>query len=64
MGSWLSHIISATDGCTRLPIGGWSTKYSGSCIAHFIGEHALQVLPMALCYLLKDVPEGKLFYKL
>ncbi|HEU4471596.1 MAG TPA: hypothetical protein VFR58_10960 [Flavisolibacter sp.] len=55
MGSRLSHTIGAADGGPGLPIVNWSTKYGDPRIAHFIGMHALQVLPLASWYLLKDV---------
>jgi hypothetical protein len=55
MGSRLSHTIGAADGRAGLPLVNWSTKYGDPRIAHFIGMHALQLLPLASYYLLKDV---------
>jgi hypothetical protein len=55
MGPRLSHTIGAMDCGEGLPLVGWSTKYGDPRIAHFIGMHALQVLPLASYYLLKDV---------
>ena len=55
MGRAMSHTVGGPDGEAGLPILGWSYKYGDPRIAHFIGMHALQFLPLLSFYLLKDV---------
>lgn len=54
MGSRLSHTIGGADGGTGIPLFNWSTKYGDPRISHFIGMHALQVLPILSYYLVKN----------
>lgn len=55
MGSRMSHTIGGPDGEEGLPFLNWSRKYGDPRLAHFIGMHALQVLPILSYYVLKNV---------
>jgi hypothetical protein len=54
MGSKLTHTIGGPDGEAGIPVLNWSTRYGDPRIAHFIGMHALQLLPFLGYYVIRN----------
>ena len=61
MASHLAHTVGSPDGGAGLPVVNWSKQYGDLRIAHFVGVHALQLLPLFGFYIAKQNRSVQLF---
>jgi hypothetical protein len=54
-----AHTVGAPDGGRGFPVTGWSVEHGDLRIAHFIGMHGLQVLPLLAWWIARrGLPQG------
>lgn len=56
MGARMSHTVGAADGGAGVAVLNWSKTHGDLRIAHFLGMHALQLLPLIGFFLIRHVP--------
>jgi hypothetical protein len=54
MAAALRHTVGAVDGGKGLPLVNWSREHGDLRIAHFLGIHTLQLLPLFGCYVARS----------
>ena len=64
MSAQLQHTVGAPDGGPGLPLLNWSMEYGDMRISHFVGLHALQIIPLLALIIGKIVKQPKVRMRL